>query len=235
MTNIINSIRDRTRTLRRRMSDPKKYVKTNEISGQLQFELLKKTGCRPDSYVLDIGCGCLHAGVPLMEFLETGHYAGIDPNEWLRDKVMKKPGVRDLVQRKRPHFLSNENFDAAELGISFDYVFAHSVLSHAAHWQLEQFLGNSSAVLAPQGRILASIRLAEGNEFGSSGSEDGQDSKADEWQYPGISWFRLSTVESVADRLGLFARLVPEYTRFYTQTRPSEFHDWILFGRKNAS
>lgn len=235
MTNIINSIRDRTRMFRRRMSDPKKYVKTSEASGQLQFELLKKEGCNPASKVLEIGCGCLHAGVPLIGFLDAGHYVGIDPNTWLWEKAIKNPGVRELVAQKQARFLSNENFDAAELEESFDYVFAHSVLSHAAHWQLEQFLKNTSAVLEPAGKILASIRLAEGNEFGSTGNEDGDDSHATEWQYPGISWFKLSTIESVADSLGLNATHVPEYTRFYTQTRPNEFHDWILFSRKGSN
>lgn len=232
MLNIIDNLRDRTRWFRRSLSDPRKFVKTDEVSGQIQFELLKKSGCTPGSYVLDVGCGCLHAGVPLMGFLEAGHYAGIDPNEWLRDKAMKKPGVAELVASKQPAFLSNEEFDASQLGMKFDFIFAHSVLSHAAHWQLDQFLSNSAAVLSPDGKILASIRLAEGNEFGSTGSDDRQDSKAQEWQYPGISWFKLDTVRAVADKFGLTAEYLPEYTRFYTDTRPHEFHDWMLFTRK---
>lgn len=105
---------------------------------------------------------------------------------------------------------------------------------HAAHWQLKQFLENSSAVMAPAGKILASIRLAEGNDFGSSGNDDGQDSMAEEWQYPGISWFKSTTISSVADELGLTATHIPGHTRYYTQTRPHEYHDWFVFSfRKN--
>lgn len=229
MANIINEIRDRTRMFRRRMSDPKKYVKTSETSGQLQLELLRKEGCSPASRVLEIGCGCLHLGIPLVEYLEPGHYAGIDPNEWLRSKAMKNRQIRDLMTQKQARFLSNEDFDGSSLNTQFDYIFAHSVLSHAAHWQLEQFLKNSLAVLAPTGKILASIRLAEGNEFGSTGSENGEDSHATEWQYPGISWFKLSTVIEMAGNLGLDTRHVPEYTGFYTRTCPNEYHDWIVF------
>ena len=35
------------------------------------------------SHVLEVGCGCLSAGVPVMRYLQRGHYVGIDPNRWL--------------------------------------------------------------------------------------------------------------------------------------------------------
>jgi cyclopropane fatty-acyl-phospholipid synthase-like methyltransferase len=60
--------------------------------------------------------------------------------------------------------------------MNFDYIFSHSILSHAAHWQLDQYLENSKRVLAPNGVMLASIRLAEGNSYGSGGSPNKSDS-----------------------------------------------------------
>src|ERR1700686_3819341 len=102
---------------------------------------------------------------------------------------MKNQKVRQLVKKKRARFLSVEDFDASQLRIQFDFVFSHSVLSHCAHWQLEVFLKNICKVLAPDGRILASIRLSEGNPHGSTGTPDGQDSRDATWQYPGVSWF----------------------------------------------
>src|SRR5271165_3310432 len=74
----------------------KSYVGTTKVSGQLQFELLKREGCRPNSKVLDIGCGCLHAGIPLIQYLEKGNYVGVDPNEWLRLTAMKSRRVCQL-------------------------------------------------------------------------------------------------------------------------------------------
>ena len=214
---IAQRLKRQLRMLRRRFfSDPKKFVKTDETSGQLQFELLKKEGCMPTSRVLEIGCGFLQAGAPLMQYLEKGCYVGIDPNGWLIKKAMKRPGIRQLVEEKQGRFLHVSDFDASTLGVTFDRVLSHSVLSHAAHWQLEQFLRNTSRVLAPGGRIVASIRLAEGNNFGSAGSPDRQDSMDEEWVYPGVSWFKLATVIATADRLGLHAVHVPEHTEFYT-------------------
>ena len=226
------NLSQRFREFRRRFSDPKKYVKTDEISGQLQFELLRKEGCNPQSRVLEIGCGCLHAGVPLMKFLGVSAFAGIEPNDWLIKKALKNSEVRRLVDEKKPRFLSVLDFDASSLRMTFDYVLSHSVLSHAAHYQLEQFLRNAGKVLTPTGCIVASIRLAEGNAVGSKGSANHEDSMDKEWVYPGVSWFKLSTVKETADRVGLVARNAPEHTMFYTQTKPHEMHDWIVFSRK---
>lgn len=212
-------------------ADARSYVGTNEISGQLQLELLKREGCKPDSTVLEIGCGSLHAAVPLVEYLEAGRYVGIDPNSWLREAAMQDDRVRQLMERKQARFLSASDFDASSTHLRFDFVLSHSVLSHAAYWQLGLFLQNTVKVLAPAGRILASIRLAEGNAYGSTGTPDHEDSKHETWQYPGVSWFKLATVEAAATKYGLSVRHVPEYTEFYTRARPEEYHDWLVLQR----
>jgi len=121
------------------------------------------------------------------------------------------------------------DFDAGSLGMKFDYILAHSILSHAAHRQLGQFLENSAKVLAPSGKIVASIRLAEGNKWGSAGSPDKDDSRCAEWQYPGVSFFKKSTVLDAAEACGLEATHKPEYTEFYVNRRPEEHHDWFVF------
>jgi cyclopropane fatty-acyl-phospholipid synthase-like methyltransferase len=216
------------------MEDADRYVATDEVSGQLQFELVKREGCKPDSKLLEIGCGNLHGAVPLIEYLDRCNYVGVDPNEWLRKAAMKDRRIRQLIKTKRARFLSVDDFDASGLGIKFDFVFSHSVLSHCAHWQLEDFLRNASKVLAPGGRILASIRLAEGNAYGSSGAPDREDSKDETWQYQSVSWFKLLTVREAAESHGLGAVHVPEYTEFYIRTRPKECHDWLVFCHKES-
>jgi SAM-dependent methyltransferase len=211
------------------LEDPDRYVATDKVSGQLQFELLKREGITPRSKLLEIGCGNLHGAVPVIEFLERGHYVGVDPNKWLRQAAMSDRKVRQLVKEKRARFLGVDDFDASKLGIKFDFAFAHSVLSHCAGWQLGLFLRNIAKVLAPNGCILASIRLAEGNAYGSAGTPDKDDSRDETWQYPGVSWFKFSTVKDAAEKVGLTAVYVPEYTEFYIRTRPDEYHDWIVF------
>jgi cyclopropane fatty-acyl-phospholipid synthase-like methyltransferase len=213
----------------RSLEDAQRYVATSPASGEVQLELLKLEGCVRESQVLEIGCGCLSAGVPVMRHLRRGHYVGIEPNRWLLDAALSRWNVRLLARQKRPTFLERSDFDAGELGRSFDYVLAHSILSHCAHRQLEEFIRNVSRVLRPEGRILASIRLAEGNAYGSLGTPDGDDSLDEEWQYPGVSWFRFETVQRAAANYGLQVEVKPEYTERVIQRRPREFHDWLVF------
>jgi cyclopropane fatty-acyl-phospholipid synthase-like methyltransferase len=209
----------------------KSYVGTDETSGQIQLELLKKEGCQPISKVLEIGCGALHLGIPLINYLEKGNYVGVDPNEWLREKTIKNQKLTDLINQKQVTFLSVTDFDASKLNKKFDFIFGHSVLSHCAYWQLEQFLQNTSKVLSSRGKIVASIRLAEGNKFGSPGSVGKKDSMDNEWQYPGVSWFKFSTVAQMAEKYGLMVKYHPEYTEYYTKTKPREVHDWLVFNK----
>src|SRR5450755_3994037 len=130
------------------------------IVGNLQLELLKSNGCTPESHVLEIGCGCLVAGRPIMEFLLPDRYVGIEPNSWLIAAVREGlPGTSELIVCKRPVFLSNEDFDASATHKRFDFVISHSILSHAAHWQLPLFLDGIKRVLAPSGVAIASVRF----------------------------------------------------------------------------
>jgi cyclopropane fatty-acyl-phospholipid synthase-like methyltransferase len=205
------------------------YVGTTRASGELQLELLQREGCTPTAHVLEVGCGCLNAGLPVMRYLHRGHYVGIEPNRWLLDAALAARSVRWLVRRKHPTLLERSDFDAGELGRTYDYVLSHSILSHCAHHQLEEFLRKVSRVLRPDGRIVASIRLAEGNAYGSTGTPDRKDSLCEEWQYPDASWFGLDTVERTAAGHGLRVELKPEYTERFTQRRPLEIHDWLVF------
>ena len=74
---------------------------TADIVGSVQLELLLENGLEPSDHVLDIGCGALVAGKPLLEFLEPGHYVGIEPNVWLLDAVLTSDSaVRHLCNVK---------------------------------------------------------------------------------------------------------------------------------------
>jgi hypothetical protein len=60
---------------------------------------------------------------------------------------------------KRPVFLSRTDFDASETGRRFDFVLSHSILSHAAHWQLPVFLAHVAAVLSSYGTAVVWLRM----------------------------------------------------------------------------
>ncbi|MBA2614534.1 MAG: hypothetical protein H0U90_01940, partial [Actinobacteria bacterium] len=49
-----------------------------ELVGDLQFEYLKERGLEPEHYLLDVGCGPLRGGIRFIQYLETGHYYGVE-------------------------------------------------------------------------------------------------------------------------------------------------------------
>lgn len=227
-----NSIERRV-TGRKTYYDAQNYTSTDPVSGRRQADLLFNAGCRPDSHVLEVGCGCLSAGMHLMDRLEPDHYVGIDPNEWLRETAIRRPEIRAITEAKRPVFLSNYEFDAAETGRKFDFVISHSILSHAAHHQLPLFLNNVGAVLSDSGQIFASLYLSEGNPHGNVGTPDRKDSMDTEWVYPGVSFFTHETIQRTAADAGLTATHRPDLTEWFVQVRPGELHDWFQFGKQS--
>jgi SAM-dependent methyltransferase len=194
------------------------YVKV----GLLQLELLKMNGLQPHSRVLEIGCGCMVAGRPILAFLEPGCYAGIEPNRWLIDAVLKGlPDTHQLFERKRPIFVHRADFDASSVGTAFDFIISHSVLSHAAHWQCPQFLRSVKKVLAPAGVAIASLRFYD-EDLRLMG-----DSHSRAWNYPNVSYFAWETIQQMAAGQQLDVEWRKDYREFFTARAPSNYHDWI--------
>src|SRR3954447_26273250 len=45
---------------------------------KFQIEFLEGSGLRPDTKLVDIGCGTLRGGIPIIERLDPGNYVGVD-------------------------------------------------------------------------------------------------------------------------------------------------------------
>ena len=207
------------------------YVGTDETCGRVQLEILKREGLLPHMNVLEIGCGCLSAGVPLMQALCIGGYVGLEPNRWLVEAALAEERIKRIAVESLATFLHKSDFDASELGRKFDFVLSHSVLSHCARWQVEQYLKHAAAVLAPTGKIVASLRLTEPNGYGSQGSPDGKESNFSQWQYPGVAYYRHSTIAALALKCGLSTMRRPQHTQLLTSVVPKDFHDWMVFSK----
>lgn len=216
------------------LAEAQAYVGTTETCGQVQLRILKNEGLLPHLSVLEIGCGCLSAGVPLMQALNIGCYAGIEPNTWLVEAALADARVRQIASEANAVFLSNTHFDASELRRRFDFILSHSVLSHCGRSQLEPFLEHAEAVLSPTGKIVASLRLVEPNHYGHPGSPDGKESNFPDWQYPGVTYYRQETLASIAHDLGLISLLRPQHTQLLTRFVPKDYHDWMVFARPHT-
>src|SRR5262245_30090573 len=52
-----------------------------------QLDFLRCTGLERGQRLLDLGCGTLRGGLPLIEFLDAGHYTGIDVRAEVLDEA----------------------------------------------------------------------------------------------------------------------------------------------------
>ena len=204
------------------------YVSTTPEEGLAQLEILKSLGCLPHHRVLEIGCGALVAGYPVMQYLEKWNYFGIDPNNWLAEKSFEVPEVLNERVDKRPWFCYRPDFRfPLASGAKFDFIFSHSILSHASFAQLGEFFAAVRDQLAPGGTGAASLRLAEGNAWGSPGSAV-HGAAFTEWQYPGVSWFTREEVAEAARKSGLAVEFAPQLSEMLMKGNPKACHDWIV-------
>ena len=64
---------------------------------EFQISFLRRFDLRPEAYLVDLGCGTLRGGIPLIRFLNKSHYYGIDVRaDVLREaeREVDKEGVR---------------------------------------------------------------------------------------------------------------------------------------------
>lgn len=60
-----------------------------KMKRDFQIRFLKSVGMTPEHYVLDFGCGVLRGGLPIIEYLNEGHYYGIESRKAALDEGMK--------------------------------------------------------------------------------------------------------------------------------------------------
>ncbi len=100
-----------------------------------------------------------------MPFLGADSYVCVEPNWWLtyNSMLINDGDLAIVFWQKRAMVLHNVEFDATELldrypSLSFDIVFSHSILSHAADYQLLQYFTNTRKMVSLGGKSLMSIR-----------------------------------------------------------------------------
>jgi SAM-dependent methyltransferase len=159
-----------------------------KMKRDFQIQFLKNVGMAPENYLLDIGCGVLRGGLPIIEYLNKGHYYGIESREEVLDE-----GVRALqeagLQSKAPTLLAVDDLSKVTLDRKIEFIWAFSVLIHMEDVILDACLDFVSRTLDQNGRMFANVNI--GNE------KDGR------WQeFPLVSRSR-DFYTSAAERRGL--------------------------------
>ena len=126
-----------------------------------QLDFLQRMGLAPDHRLLDLGCGTLRGGLPLIGFLASGHYTGIDVRADVVEEARRELSEAGLRQR-HPRIEHIERLAGLELGAAFDYVWAFSVFVHLEDAELDAALAFAARHLAREGVVYANVNLGDG-------------------------------------------------------------------------
>ncbi len=164
--------------------------------GQLQFDYAVSHGLKPGARMLEIGCGNLRAGRLFIDYLQPGHYYGLDISPDILIRAQDAIAEFDL-RAKLPHLTLVKDLKLSFLPErSFDFVHAHSVFSHSPSSVIEECFANVGRIMAPGAFFDFTFDRTEGEEHQVL-SED--------------FYYRTQTLVDLAARHGLAAKFMQDW------------------------
>jgi cyclopropane fatty-acyl-phospholipid synthase-like methyltransferase len=134
-----------------------------EMKRDFQTRFLKDMGLKPGQYLFDIGCGTLRGGIPLIDYLQHGHYFGVEVRATVLDEGRKE--LREAgLERKNPTLLLSTDISQLAVDRKFDYIWAFSVLIHMNDKILNDTLAFVSRHVAQEGYFYANVIIGERQE-----------------------------------------------------------------------
>lgn len=144
-----------------------------EIGKSFFEHFIKICQLKPDSMILDIGCGTGRMAVPLLDYLnESGSYCGFDISQkaitWCRNHITTKNPrflftYADIVNReynpKGKISASDYIFPCSNEFI--DFAFATSVFTHMRAAEVRQYLSEIRRTLKPQGKAMLTFYILD--------------------------------------------------------------------------
>jgi SAM-dependent methyltransferase len=164
--------------------------------GAMQYDYLLSHGLAPGDRMLDIGCGNLRAGWRFIDYLETGHYHGLDISPDILIAAQQTLVTQEL-QHKLPRLTVVRDLGFGFLpDAHFQVVHAHSVFSHSPLHVIEECFANVGRILAPGGHFDFTFDRTTGAEHHVL-RED--------------FYYRTETLVALAGKYGLEARFMDDW------------------------
>ncbi|MFH8370948.1 class I SAM-dependent methyltransferase [Streptomyces sp. NPDC018031] len=166
--------------------------------GRMQFDYLRRHGLARHDRMLEIGCGNLRAGWRFIDYLDPGHYHGVDISPEILLAAGDTLAERGL-QDKLPHLSLVRDLRLAALPARhFTVVHAHSVFSHSPIEVIDECLEHIGRVMAPDAYF----------DFTFHRTDVGEHHVLREDFY-----YRTDTLVRLARSKGLTARLMEDWER----------------------
>lgn len=131
-----------------------------KMKRDFQIEFLKKVGLQGQHYLLDLGCGTLRGGIPIINYLEAGHYYGVDVREGVLNEAGKELREEGLVD-KEPVLIHASDLSLLNIERKFDFIWAFSVLIHMTDSVLNDALSFVSNQLHPNGYFYTNVNIGD--------------------------------------------------------------------------
>ncbi len=129
-----------------------------EMKRDFQIDFLRRHGLQPEHRLVDIGCGTLRGGIPLIRYLDDGHYCGIEAREEaiIEGRVeLEETGLTT----KEPQLICSSDFASLNLAERFDFAWAFSVLFHMPDAVLGQAFTFVGHHLKPGASFYANVKI----------------------------------------------------------------------------
>lgn len=134
-----------------------------KMKRDFQIQFLRDMGLKPGHYLLEIGCGTLRGGVPLIQYLENGHYFGIEVREEALNEGRKE--LREAgLSGKDPTLLLSPEIAQVTVNRTFGYIWAFSVLIHMNDAVLNDTLEFARKHLSEEGVFYANVNIGDRKE-----------------------------------------------------------------------
>jgi SAM-dependent methyltransferase len=95
-----------------------------------QMGFLLKRGLTPSDHFLDVGCGTLRGGIPIIEYLDAGNYTGFDVRDVAIDEAHKELASYPELAAKNARLILSTGFDTLPVLGPIDVAWSFSVLIH---------------------------------------------------------------------------------------------------------
>lgn len=127
------------------------------LNKRFQLEYLMAHGLKPESNMLDYGCGALAAGLHFIDYLQPGKYVGVDISLEALNEGQRRITSRGLANKNPTLFQIRPGSLEAINGKKFDVIWAQSVFTHMPPDDIDALLAALKPYIRGSSRFYATF------------------------------------------------------------------------------